>query len=50
MEELGYDVNSLWLYSMKDNKKYRVYKPSDSELIKFQNFLEKYRKFDPSAK
>jgi CRISPR-associated protein Cas4 len=50
LEEMWYIVNSLWLYSIKDNRKYRIYKPSDLELIKFQNFLEKYKKFDPSAK
>ena len=50
LEELWYEVKSLWLYSMKDNRKYRIYKPSNTEFIKFQNFLEKYRKFDLNTK
>jgi len=46
LEELWYSVSSLFFYSMQDNKMYRVFKPSDNELIKFEIFLEKYRKFD----
>lgn len=46
LEEIWYQVNSLWIYSVKDNKKYRIYKPSTSQLIQFENTLEKYRKFD----
>ncbi len=46
LEEMWYEINSLYLYSLKDNKKYRIYKPNSKELIKFEQILEKYRKFD----
>ncbi len=46
LEEMWYEVNSLWIYSIKDNKKYRIYKPSAKEIVEFEGVLEKYRKFD----
>ena len=46
LEEMWYEVKSLWFYSMTDNKKYRIYKPSMSQLLNFENLLERYRKFD----
>jgi CRISPR-associated protein Cas4 len=46
LEEMWYDVKSLFIYSIKDNKKYRIYKPSSKELIDFENILQKYEKFD----
>lgn len=50
LEELWYEVKSLYLYSMKDNRKYRIYKPSTNEFLKFQKFLEGYKKFDLTQK
>lgn len=46
LEEMWYNVESLWLYSMSDNKTYKVYKPSFNEMEKFLELIEKYRKFD----
>lgn len=46
LEEMWYEVLSLWIYSVKDNKKYRIYKPSSKEIVEFQNLLERYKKFD----
>lgn len=46
LEEMWYEVQSLWIYSVKDNKKYRIYKPSSKEIVEFQNLLERYKKFD----
>lgn len=46
LEEMWYEVKSLWIYSVKDNKKYRIYKPSQKEIIEFQKILEKYKNFD----
>lgn len=46
LEEMWYEVKSLWIYSVKDNKKYRIYKPSEKEILEFKNILEKYKKFD----
>jgi len=45
LEEMGYEVKSLWIYSVKDNKKYRIYKPSTNQLLDFEKFLRKYREF-----
>ncbi len=46
LEEMWYHVQSLWIYSVKDNKKYRIYRPSTKQFIEFQDILEEYRKFD----
>lgn len=46
LEEMWYDVSKLELYSMKDNKKYKVYKPSSKQLLEFEEMLEKYRSYD----
>ncbi len=46
LEEMWYEVRSMYFHSMKDNKNYRIYKPNSNELLKFEAFLEKYRKFD----
>jgi CRISPR-associated protein Cas4 len=48
--EMWYQVESLWFYSVKDNKKYRIYKPSTKELIQFENMLNNYKRFDLLAK
>lgn len=46
LEEMWYDIRELYFYSIKDNKMYKIYKPNTKELIKFENMLEKYKKFD----
>ena len=46
LEEMWYNIQSLWIYSVKDNKKYRIYKPSTNQLLAFEKVLKKYRKFD----
>lgn len=46
LEEMWYEVKNLSIYSVKDNKKYKIYKPSTREIIDFENILEKYRKFN----
>jgi len=46
LEEMWYNIQSLWIYSVKDNKKYRIYKPSTKQLLAFEKVLNKYRKFD----
>jgi len=50
LEELWYHIKKISLYSMKDNKKYTIYKPDNKWLVKFQNLLEEYRKFNPNTK
>lgn len=46
LEEMWYEVKSLWIYSVKDNKRYRIFKPSQKEILEFEKILEKYRKFN----
>ena len=46
LQEMWYNVQSLWIYSVKDNKKYRIYKPNDMQLLKFQKILKEYKNFD----
>lgn len=46
LEEMWYEIKTLWIYSVKDNKKYRIFKTSKKEIIWFENVLEKYKKFD----
>lgn len=46
LQELGYEVNSLYFHSMTDNKNYRIYKPNTKELLQFESMIEKYKKFD----
>ena len=45
LQEMWYEVKSLWIYSVKDNKKYRIYKPSTNQLLDFEKILRKYREF-----
>lgn len=46
LEEMWYEIKTLWIYSVKDNKKYRIFKPSKKEIIWFENVLEKYKNFN----
>ncbi|MDD3301999.1 MAG: type V CRISPR-associated protein Cas4 [Candidatus Gracilibacteria bacterium] len=46
LEEMGYKVNHLEFYSMKDNKTHKVYKPSIDELYKFKELIKRYKSFD----
>jgi CRISPR-associated protein Cas4 len=50
LQEMGYNVSKLWIYSVKDNKKYRIYKPSSKQLLDFERFLKKYREFNLNQK
>lgn len=46
LEEMWYDVQTLWIYSMQDNKMYKIYKPTTQELLNFENMLEQYKNFN----
>jgi CRISPR-associated protein Cas4 len=46
LEEMWYHVSQIFIYSVKTNKKYRIYRPNTMQLLWFENILEKYRKFD----
>ncbi len=46
LEEMGYSVKKMYIYSVKTNKKYRIYKPSSKQLSDFRKTLDEYKKFD----
>ncbi len=46
LEELGYHVSNLWIHSLKDNKKYKIYKPSTKEFFNFYQLLKEYNNFN----
>ena len=48
MIEMGYKVDRLELYSMDDNKKYKVLLPEDDSemLLKFEKVIEDINAFD----
>lgn len=46
LEEMWYIVQSIYIYSVKDNKKYRIYKPNTKQLLDFETILKKYEKFN----
>ncbi len=50
MIEIWYEIKHLKFYSMKDNKSYPINLPTVQDIEKFEQFLEKYRKFDPSKR
>ena len=46
LEEMWYHVEKISIYSVKDNKKYKIYKPSTNQILKFEKLLEDYHKFN----
>ena len=47
MKEMWYDVKKLKIYSIKDNKNYFIDIPDKDEKIKFEEFLNTYKNFNP---
>lgn len=47
LTEMGYQVEQLQLYSLDDNKVYPVPLPDESVILAFEQFLQRYRRFDP---
>lgn len=47
MQEMGYEVLNLTIYSMKDNIKYAIPLPNAQEIIKFERLLQQYKTFQP---
>jgi len=50
MIEMGYEVNNLTIYSVKDNIKYDIPLPTGQEQIKFERLIHEYKKFNPNAR
>lgn len=48
MEEMGYSVDYLYIYSMSDNKRYHIPKPDTAEIKKFGETLKRIRSFNPA--
>lgn len=49
MTEMGYDVQNLTIYSLKDNISYTIPLPTWQEQIKFEWLLKQYKEFHPQA-
>lgn len=49
LREMGYEVESLAFYEMSANRMIPVQLPTDSDLLQFRGFIERFRRFDPSA-
>lgn len=46
LEEMGYSVAKIELYSMQDNKTYTIRRPNIQQEQKFLKMLESYRAFN----
>ena len=49
MKEMGYPVKKLFIHSLKDNKRYQIPLPNESEIVEFEATLKAMRDYDPSA-
>ena len=47
LSEMGYQVRSMFLYSSKDNRKYPVPLPEQSQIIEFERTLDSIRGYSP---
>lgn len=46
LEEMGYQVKKMRLYSYKDNKNYEIELPSDLEMAEFEDLITRMRHFN----
>ncbi|PIP03716.1 MAG: type V CRISPR-associated protein Cas4 [Candidatus Yonathbacteria bacterium CG_4_10_14_3_um_filter_47_65] len=46
LKDMGYDVERLRLYSLKNNKQYDIPLPGDDETRKFEKIIQRIRRFD----
>ncbi len=46
MQEMGYEVDKLFIHSLSDNKRYEISLPNETEVQKFKYVLEQIWKFD----
>ena len=46
MMEMGYEVKSLFIHSLEDNKRYRIPIPRKKERKEFEDVLRRMREFD----
>lgn len=46
LQEMGHEVKKLYLHSLKDNKRYEVKPPTNEELQKFEETIDKIRNYD----
>jgi len=46
LKEMGYDVEKLFLHSLKDNKRYEIPIPDSLETDKFERTIHWMQKFD----
>jgi len=49
LEEMGYRVDKLFIYSLSDNKRYEISKPNKEENRNFLKILESMMNYDFSG-
>ncbi len=50
LEEMGYKVESLYIHSLSDNKRYEIGLPDAEEIDKFETLIEKIKNYRPGEK
>jgi CRISPR-associated exonuclease Cas4 len=48
LKEMGYQVNCLKIYSMKDNKTHKIDLPNAQDLKKLENLIEQIKQYKPT--
>lgn len=49
LEEAGYKIESLFIHSLSDNKRYRISLPDDAEIKKFELLIKQIKDYSPSG-
>jgi len=49
MKEMGYHIESLAFYETSTNKMIPVAMPTDEDILKFKNFINQFKTFDPAS-
>ena len=47
-KEMGYEVRSLYIHSLEDNKRYKIMVPKRKDREEFESVLQRMREFGPS--
>lgn len=49
MTEMGYKISKIAIYEMTTNKMHYLDLPTDADIAEFQNYLDKFRSYNPSS-
>lgn len=48
LREMGFQIDSIYLHSLSDNKRYKINIPSKNERAEFEEIIRKIRNFNPA--